>query len=397
MKNEGILTDTFELFRNNNAADFDEVNIILSASRGGSTFVFETLAKHSKFASPDGEHGKWYRKHNLGYRRFGSDRVPSSFSEYERDKLLSDILSDVGVYVDEEHPVYDFEKNIMRLSLQFPNEAFDMGKPGEAVSYDKMKNVWKEEGQSWKAVLNKLDLKPQLYDAFADDDIEEEYTEWFVEEPPFITSTSGKRALKREDLESKSLLIKTSVDAYRVRWLIDNLFENATVNILHLTRNPAASINGLIDGWRLNRGFQTYHIDTDHVRDYDNEMWCYDVPPDRKAAQLPTICGKQWAGAHEHILEGITEDDNYHRMKFEDFIRHPFSAFSEALNHFGVEPDTQVDSYIRKDEKVMSTKEPQKARWRERKPVIYSTINKMSNRLEELIEEFDYEKEDKWI
>ena len=68
-----------------------------------------------------------------------------------------------------------------------------------------------------------------------------------IEEPPFVLPLPWTHATEAE-LASRPLIIKTPSNVYRLDWL-RRLFPNARVRVLHLTRNAAASINGLYEGW----------------------------------------------------------------------------------------------------------------------------------------------------
>lgn len=79
-------------------------------------------------------------------------------------------------------------------------------------------------------------------------------------------------------------MIKTPGNAYRLGFL-RAAFPNARLRVLHLTRNPAASVNGLVDGW-LHHGFHAYRLDEPlritgyaDVRPADRHWWKFDLPP----------------------------------------------------------------------------------------------------------------------
>ena len=78
-----------------------------------------------------------------------------------------------------------------------------------------------------------------------------------IEEPPFILQTPGLNA-DAADLAENILLLKSTVDGYRMN-LIEKIFPNANIRIIHLVRNPAATTNGIYDGW-LHRGFFSHNL-----------------------------------------------------------------------------------------------------------------------------------------
>ena len=103
-----------------------------------------------------------------------------------------------------------------------------------------------------------------------------------VEEPPFVAVGPWQRCTAA-DLE-RPLIIKTPSNAYRLRFLAE-LFPRARVRVLHLTRNPAASTNGLVDGWTW-RGFHAHPVvpslqvhGYSDARPADAGHWKYDLFP----------------------------------------------------------------------------------------------------------------------
>ena len=153
---------------------------------------------------------------------------------------------------------------------------------------------------------------------------------WLVEEPPFVL-TEGWRRASESDLETKPLVIKTPSNAYRMGFL-RALFPNARIHVLHLTRNPGAAVNGLVDGWR-HHGFHAHRMPralgiagyTDH-RPEDARWWKFDLPPGwATAAEAPLarVCAFQWRTSHQAILAGSTGRVDYHRLRFEDLPAGP--------------------------------------------------------------------------
>ncbi|MDP9071610.1 MAG: sulfotransferase [Actinomycetota bacterium] len=84
---------------------------------------------------------------------------------------------------------------------------------------------------------------------------------------------------------SRPLVLSTPRNAFRLAFL-RSLFPAARFRVVHLTRNPAASVNGLIDGW-LHHGFFNMAVDeplaiagyTDAFPLWGDRWWCYDFPP----------------------------------------------------------------------------------------------------------------------
>lgn len=151
-----------------------------------------------------------------------------------------------------------------------------------------------------------------------------------VEEPPFVL-TEGWRRASAADLETKPLVIKTPGNAYRMGFL-RALFPNARIHVLHLTRNPGAAVNGLVDGW-LHHGFHAHRMPrplgmpgyAEH-RPQDARWWKFDLPPgwsDGTEAPLARVCAFQWRASHQAILASSVGRVDYHRLRFEDLTAGP--------------------------------------------------------------------------
>ncbi len=120
-----------------------------------------------------------------------------------------------------------------------------------------------------------------------------------VEMLPFVVPRAWTPASGAELAELPVMLV-TPRNAFRLP-LLCTVFPNAEIRVVHLTRNPAAAVNGLIDGWRRHSFFST-PVDvplqiagyTDRYPGWGERWWCYDLPPgwrDWTTASLPQICG----------------------------------------------------------------------------------------------------------
>jgi hypothetical protein len=145
-----------------------------------------------------------------------------------------------------------------------------------------------------------------------------------IEEPPFVLPLPWEHATEAE-LERLPLVIKTPGNAYRLDWLA-RLFPRARVRILHLTRNPAASINGLVDGWCY-PGFHSHDAGGLAIAGYSDQVpggerwWKFDRPPGWEAFRsvpLSQVCAFQWASAHRAILAHDSPDRFV--LRFEDVL-----------------------------------------------------------------------------
>ena len=78
-----------------------------------------------------------------------------------------------------------------------------------------------------------------------------------IEEPPFVCESPWACALDGAAVD-RPLLLKSPSNAYRLDFL-RALFPNAEITVLHLIRDPVASVTGLMSGW-LHHGFHKHRL-----------------------------------------------------------------------------------------------------------------------------------------
>ncbi|MDP9403600.1 MAG: sulfotransferase [Actinomycetota bacterium] len=203
--------------------------------------------------------------------------------------------------------------------------------------------------------------------------------EQLVEMPPFVLVRPWRRP-DRAALGDRPLVLSTPRNAFRLPFL-RALFPAARFRVVHLTRNPAASVNGLIDGW-LHHGFFNVAVDeplsiggyTDAFPRWGDRWWCYDVPPAWRAftgATLPEVCGEQWRSHHEAVLAFLEEADvDVCRVRFEDVVgparAQVFAELDEWLGAGG-----SLSKAAAEDRPpVMATAPPRHRRWEQRADVL---------------------------
>ncbi len=227
-----------------------------------------------------------------------------------------------------------------------------------------------------------------------------------IEEPPFIP-------ILRRNWPSPSrilnlpLLLKSSLNAYRLNFL-RKFFPNAKIQIIHLTRNPAASINGLIDGW-LHWGFFSHNFKDRQVRlkikgysdrfPWGRYWWNFDLFDGwQDALNLPLehICMYQWLNSHKHILN-FKEKFNKDKFNKDKFNKDKFNnvswlqiRFEDLLNGREKRQKTydRITNFLEINRleagsgrfprgKVMTTAKPRPARWRDRATQILPLLNNL--------------------
>jgi hypothetical protein len=197
-----------------------------------------------------------------------------------------------------------------------------------------------------------------------------------LEEPPFVTVVPWQ-APSSADLACRPLIVKTPSNVYRLDFLA-RLFPNARLRVLHLTRNAAASVNGLVDGWRF-RGFFAHEMPgalsvagySDLFPAWGSDWWKFDLPPGWRAwarAPLVEVCGFQWRAAHRAVLDWV-------QARSADTLRLPFervvgthaertSSFEDLQRWLGLPVDPSLQRLVEAGlPPIMATSRPRHRRW----------------------------------
>ncbi len=394
-------------------SDVREVLLLLSASRGGSSLLYELLARHPQVVSLHGEHVPHYKLHgfDLDASEDGSDRF-QRFRPADAAALGATISAGLRAAV----PCGDTGHDLLfacdvadRLAVQWPEAGTEPARLLAAV-LDAVEFHRKElpDGR-WQLPGFLAALSRALAVACPGHPFRAHYTDsgeprpeaepalgppaprYTLEEPPF--TMPGPRALPGPELlRRRVLLLKASVDAYRLP-LVTALFPRARVRILHLTRNPAASVNGLMDGW-LDRGFFSYNTReladpvTLAIEGYSDRgpwggsWWNFDAPPGWRAlarAPLAEVAAFQWAGAHGAIIESLAgyPPSETLRVGFEDIAgaaARRQRTLRRILEFAGLDQSsgTAADQPL---PLVMSTRTPRPGRWRERADAVLPALS----------------------
>ena len=358
-------------------AKIKKVCFIISGSRSGSSSLYHKLLQNDMFIGNDGEHGKYYTLNNISYPFFSSDVIPSSFSNYDKKQLLQDIITNTTVASNNNND----EDTIDRLLLLFTIQNF---------KFNSFKSAKKElmESNDIEKIMDKHNISKELYDEFNTyKSSSESYKDFYVEELPFVLPLKNREVPTQEDFNNKYLLLKTSVDIYRIEWL-QKLFKGCEIKWLFLTRNPASAINGLMDGWKMKDGFFTYDVGDCNIKNYRGKLWNYDLPPNWSEFtndSLESVCYNQWKSANEHGLKGM--DSVAHiNIKHEDIITNP-NMVAECISRY-----LGYSINLLNNDLIMTTKKPKLYRWKDKRPYLNELI-KDSN----IIRQLKYEDRTKWI
>ncbi|MEV7975564.1 sulfotransferase [Streptomyces sp. NPDC086519] len=381
--------------------------VIASSSRGGSSMLTETLRASQDLVHLQAEINPFLRLVGLGHpdSGSGSDRLDAghldTLAPALRHLLDEELARDAGAVADDPDPEQLALDVAWRLAVQWPHVPLD---PLEVAGLARSllgSAPAPDPGAVTLAVLRHLHglglpVNPWYYDLPRDLLRREGFGTpssnapgpFLIEEPPFVLARPWRR-VRPADLRDRTLVVKTPSNVYRLDFL-RSLFPNARVRVLHLTRNPAAAVNGLYDGW-LHNGFHAHRmnaplaIGTYVERCEDNRWWWkFDLPPGWQEftdAPLLNVCAFQWRSSHQAVLDdlesGRTESLT---LRFEDFIggseRRIASferlsrwlgiplrgAFRHAVHH-GIAP-------------VVATARPRAGRWQTRADLIGRALDK---------------------
>lgn len=324
--------------------------VVCSSSRGGSSLFGELLRRSGALLTFSAEINPHVTIPTLGSGGgcdVVADPAPFTRSSEGLAVLQGELGNDLGRPASElEHG--SFIRHVTwRLTMQWPAITFDLGTVADWVDQAMAAlgcTGRPPEPEPFLLALLPLVMRahpqvnPYRYD-LADDVVARRFphvavpqgptAEPVVEMAPFVLPRAW-RVADRAEAAARPVLATTPRNAFRLP-LLQRAFPNARLRVVHLTRNPAASVNGLRDGW-LHRGFFSCRSDepldiagySDVVGPWGRWWWNYDVPPGWRnwtARPLVDVCGFQWRAAHEATIasaEAIGADR--FRVAFEDVI-----------------------------------------------------------------------------
>jgi hypothetical protein len=358
--------------------EIDEVVVILASSRSGSSLLHHLLSQHPDIISLQGEEVTFTKMFGLNSITsfddsdlLAKDILPDSKKISE---LAQEILSDAG-YRDQTSERLALDRGL-RLILQWPHLKFEQADLIAATSLPEWLDVIDYlKNKNYQIDLNCYDHlcnKKEYFMQYTQDG----YHKSFIEEPPFIIPKS--KTYKKENAK-KILLLKSSINSFRAEFL-GHLFPKAKFHFIHLTRNPAASINGLMDGW-LSSWFHSHnlsHLTTLEIKNYENQHWWkFDLPPGWKEytkSPLEIVCAFQWQSANQSILNFLEDQKSIH-IKYENMT--DLESMKISLNEICQKINLN-NSFIQKlvpPPHIMSVNKPTAYRWKERIELLLPLIN----------------------
>lgn len=389
-----------------------EVVVLASSSRGGSSIFTEILRHSPELLHFKGEINPFLVLAGLGYPHSGkpgdileeSDTGPHNHEKlacFEREMSL-DVGISGEVDLGDSRMLTRFMNDLhWRICVQWPEIDFDrdflFSEVAKTLNELYRHHGWKEgtfddlqlfhvlflrNMRQRHSTLNPYyyDLRPDLIKEYCPDAVEDYDSPscCIIEEPPFVP-IAPRNYISPEMVKTKPLIFKTPSNVYRLPFL-KKIFPQAKFRILHLVRNPADSINGLVDGWCHN-GFFAHNMQqklniqgySDKYPAWGKNWWKYDLPPgwqELTDRPLEYVCGYQWNAAHREILDYIDQNQtDYLRIKFEDVIgpmatrREVFSRISQWL---GIDSQEIINAAVNEDlPPIMATTTmpPRKRRW----------------------------------
>lgn len=362
------------------------VAVILCSPRSGSSLLKNALESHPSIASLDGEIEPFLVLTENG---FGYNSDSDAIDYLNNKKCLIDNIFDGLSTFSDDVPGANFlvKKYAKRFLLQFPV------KFSKSAGFEDLLRILRsifDENRNWAHIENERDLDKFVLSKvfeneawrinYYDGNLSANENLWFdeclkIEEPPFVMPRIKRRPFGAEDVESKVLLFKTPPDVYRIG-MYEDIFPNAIVKYIHLTRGYAQSVNGLMDGWLSPVGFFSHDLRkcglSLNIEGYSDcvpfgkSWWKFDLPPnwrDFKNEKLENVCLNQWLSSHQAI---ISSGVDALRVAFEDFLMTPLAVVKRIEKYLGLH-----EMEVLKDLPVlMATETPALKRWRKRNDLL---------------------------
>ncbi|UXH76492.1 sulfotransferase [Roseateles amylovorans] len=387
------------------------VVVILSSSRCGSSLFKEALSQHPRIASLDGELDPLLALSGNGFNQNSdSDCLEWVANTAELTSSIMDELSFVSTELLDHESLLRKWKN--RLLLQFPTHFLraDAAQGLEQSLEVALSQIDRHDCRS-EAELQALILATVFHDepwriGYYDGSARPAAGLYFdepvkIEEPPFVVPTLRRRRFGLADLGNSVLLFKSPSDAYRIG-TYEQLFPNAKVTYIHLTRGFAQSVNGLMDGWLYPLGFFSHDLSKigcqlairgySDVVPFGGKWWKFDLPRNWRhytRGRLENVCLNQWYSAQDAILQsGVCSL----RVSFEQFMADPAAVLGSITDHLGLPAMTLPGELPVK----MATEAPRARRWQKRSDLILQLAQRAEVR--EMMSRLGYTMEpDTWV
>ncbi len=379
------LIHTVNMIRNVSRTEMNflvkRVVVILGSPRSGSSLLKSILASHPDIASLDGEIEPFLAltRNGFGYNSDSDAIQVLSNKSALADNIFDDLTVPSTEFPSLEHLKKRWERRIL---MQFPalfsekatHQALiqSLDEALEEVSACRIRDETELQTLILSKVFRNEPWRIHYYDGRVNSGANHCFDESLkIEEPPFVVPRHYRRQFNKSDAESKTLLFKTPPDAYRIG-MYEQLFPNAEITYLHLTRGYAQTVNGLIDGWLSPVGFFSHDLGRTglhlNIKGYSDSVkfgkrwWKFDLPPNWRefiTANLEDVCLNQWLFTHKAILaSGV----HAMRVSFEEFLAEPAVITKKLTQHLGLREVPMPASLPI----MMATEAPKLKRWKKR-------------------------------
>jgi hypothetical protein len=357
--------------------------VVLGSPRGGTSVFKQVLASAPGALALPGEHRLFFTLLGLNYPDHGGSDECAEYGpldEGPRDFLFRNLLFECrGEEVIDPTP-REWERYAwdwaLRLRLQWPD--LD-GVPLEkfvAIARDAMLSGSRGPEPALDVLralrARGLPINPYYYDL-----TERMVSDFFPDVPPpfgapgrtivEISPFLALRPCRRPRLAAARnvLVLKASSDAYRIP-LLHDLFTGWDLRELHLTRNPLAAVNGLIDGWE-HRSFWQHDLSAHGTAAGPRVWWNFDLCDgwqELAAGPLEELAARQWAVPHQRILRHAKSSVRFHFEDFQAGGDARLALMARAAGAAGLSPDGLSQAAVEQARLVNSTAAPGAARWR---------------------------------
>lgn len=388
------------------ARELRRVAIVVGSPRGGTSVVHHLLRSAAGAVAPLGEHRPLFTL--AGWNFPDATRELECIEDMplapgEREALLDEIAfecwGEPNLEPSAEQRLRFAWSWALRFQLQWPDLGADLewvAERVEAVVAALQKRGIELGGENvtaaaLRALLDSgVPLDPHLY-ALADRLRRDLFTDvpesgpprggTILEIPPFLAA--GPRHRPRP-ATAGTLVLKASSDAHRLPTL-RRLFAGRQVHWLHLTRNPLAVVNGLLDGW-AHRGFWQHDL-TELTEPgiahapRDRHLWCFDLFPgwrEHLNGSLDDLCLEQWLHPHSRILTHLGPEQRVTRVRFEEFLaggRMRTNLLVRMAEGLGLTSSARYMTVAHRPAIINATVAPAPARWLSARPGLLSLLS----------------------
>ena len=356
-----------------------EVVVILSASRSGSSVIFNALVNSPGVIAPNGEHEPWL---TLTYNKFPFGDSDQIITLKNKKRLLTLIRNDLLIR-DAKVATEGYERILWNRMVIRGSEDNDIYM-NLIKDLKKHKTIDSFYNKEIEYILKSI---PQCNPPCLVSEINKNYHIPPIENPPLITLPLARVATLKEIADS-IIVFKSPSDSYRPG-MYEELFPKAKIKYIHLTRGFAQTVNGLMDGWQMNETdfisnpvglTKKLNIEDYSITNISKTYWCFDLFPgwqNYTKNNLLQICCQQWLRAHESIIKNF---ENIDKLEFEQFYYQPGKFYFKLSKITGINIDGHDWS-----QNIMATETPSEFRWLKRS-TIFRNINKLlpANELKEV-------------